>query len=1043
MTILSSRDRTALMAVFCLAASFGGQESNAFVSKSSLLQSRAAAQAGIAAIEVQSSTATIASPSLNSLWNRHNSYRATKGSSALQMAAADFDQMQYTEAAWSIVSSLNNAADYYQAGNVEAPMLLELLLNPRKHNAGDDAEAAERAVKKVLNEAGVDTKELRMALESHLAGRPKVNGGGQKVLGRDTPKVLESARAIMSVLGDSFVSAEALLLALVKEDTQFTRDAVMKQGPGYTELMDVVKKIRDKSGPTISRNAENMYDALMKYGIDFTEKAKEGKLDPVIGRDDEIRRAIQILSRRTKNNPVLIGDPGVGKTAVAEGIAQRMVSGDVPEGMKDCKLIGLDLGALVAGATMRGEFEERLKAVLEEVTESDGEIILFIDEMHTMVGAGAASGSMDASNLLKPALARGQLRCIGATTINEYRQYIEKDKALERRFQQVMIDQPSPEDTVSILRGLKPKYELHHGVKIKDEALLAAAKLSHRYIPDRFLPDKAIDLVDEACAKLKNELSSKPTKLDELDRRIIQLEMERLSLSSDYEQQDQTGGMGEVRLIRLEEELNRLKVEQEDLNMRWLAEKGGVTRYNEVAEKIAAVELDIEKCEREFDLNKAAELKFSTLPELRKELEGLEGAKEANANIGTGDRMLRDEVVADDIADVVAVWTGIPPSKLLETERDRILSMADLMKKRVVGQDEAIETVVQAVQRSRAGLNDPDKPIASFTFLGPTGVGKTELCKALSEFMFDTEDAIIRIDMSEYMDKHTVARLVGAPPGYVGYEEGGQLTDAVRRKPYSVILFDEMEKAHPDVFNILLQMLDDGRLTDSKGTTVNFRNTIIIFTSNVGSQDILDLNGSSTVEAQAIMRERVTSAMKEQFKPEFLNRIDEYVIFNSLNKSDLRGIVVIEAKRLQNRLAERQITLNLSEASLDFLVDVGFDPVYGARPLKRTIQRELETAVARGILSGDFDDGDSINVDVINERLSIAKAPVGGAAPPGGYEAPPAPVEAAPFTPPPPPPQAGPGPGPFTPPPPGPYTPPPAPTPPYEETTTSTGQYDL
>jgi len=495
----------------------------------------------------------------------------------------------------------------------------------------------------------------------------------------------------------------------------------MKQGSDYGKVMEIVKKIREKKGPTISRSAENMYDALNKYGIDFTERAREGKLDPVIGRDDEIRRAIQILSRRTKNNPVLIGDPGVGKSAIAEGIAQRMINGDVPDSMKDCRLIGLDLGALVAGATMRGEFEERLKAVLEEVMGSDGEIILFIDEMHTVVGAGAAQGSMDASNLLKPALARGQLRCIGATTITEYRKYIEKDKALERRFQQVMIEQPSPEDTVSILRGLKPRYELHHGVKIKDEALLAAAKLSHRYIPDRFLPDKAIDLMDEACAKLKNELSSKPVRLDELDRRIIQLEMERLSLSSDFE--DQHGGMGEVRLQRLDEELNILRREQEDLEMRWLAEKGGVTRYNEVKEKIAEVELEIERCEREFDLNTAAELKFSTLPNLKKELDALEGAKEMTANLGENERMLRDEVVADDIADVVAAWTGIPPQKLLETERDRILSMGDKIKERVVGQDEAVQAVVQAVQRSRAGLNDPDKPIASFIFLGPTGVG--------------------------------------------------------------------------------------------------------------------------------------------------------------------------------------------------------------------------------------------------------------------------------------------------------------------------------
>lgn len=682
-----------------------------------------------------------------------------------------------------------------------------------------------------------------------------------------------------------------------------------------------------------------------------------------------------------------------------------MVSGDVPDSLKDCKLIGLDLGALVAGASMRGEFEERLKAVLEEVTKSNGEIILFIDEMHTVVGAGvsrldnifcilivtvfsrterspldsfyfknslqAAQGSMDASNLLKPALARGQLRCIGATTINEYRKYIEKDKALERRFQQVMIDQPSPEDTVSILRGLKPRYELHHGVKIKDEALLAAAKLSHRYIPDRFLPDKAIDLVDEACAKLKNELTSKPTHLDELDRRIIQLEMERLSLSSDFQGSAVTV-VEEARLGKLDAELDMLLREQEDLNARWQAEKGGVNQYNEVKERIAAVELEIEKCEREFDLNKAAELKYSTLPQLQQELAKLEDSSET-AGVGVGERMLRDEVVADDIANVVAIWTGIPPQKLLETERDRILTMGEKIKERVVGQDEAVDAITQAVQRSRAGLNDPNKPIASFIFLGPTGVGKTELCKALSEFMFDSEDALVRIDMSEYMEKHTVARLLGAPPGYIGYDEGGQLTDAVRRKPYSVLLFDEMEKAHPDVFNVMLQLLDDGRLTDSKGTTVNFRNTICIFTSNVGSQDILDLGDRNDIDAQAEVKVRVTNAMKEKFKPEFLNRVDEFVIFNRLSKGNLRNIVVLEARRLQNRLAERQMKLNLTDEALDFLADVGFDPVYGARPLKRTIQRELETVVAKGILSGEFQDGDTIDVKVQNERLCIAK----------------------------------------------------------------------
>eukprot|EP00978_Attheya_sp_CCMP212_P003165 scaffold6570_cov51-Attheya_sp.AAC.4 len=670
---------------------------------------------------------------------------------------------------------------------------------------------------------------------------------------------------------------------------------------------------------------------------------------------------------------LFVGDPGVGKTAIAEGIAQRMIAGDVPDTLKaPCKLIGLDMGALIAGAKFRGEFEERLKAVLEEVTNSNGEIVLFIDEMHTVVGAGAAEGSMDASNLLKPALARGELRCIGATTINEYRKYIEKDKALERRFQQVMIDQPTPEDTVSILRGLKSRYELHHGVRIRDEALLAAAKLSHRYIPDRFLPDKAIDLVDEACAKLKNELTSKPTVLDEVDRRIIQLEMERLSLKSD-EENDGKEGPGGQRLKHIDKELLELKQKQDQLTAKWMAERGGVEGINDLREQISAVELDIEKAERNYDLNMAAELKYSTLPPLLKELTALEAAV-SSPDSDSGEKMLRDEVVADDIAAVVAVWTGIPPQRMLESDRDRILTMGDKLREKVIGQDQAIDVVTEAVQRSRAGLNDPSKPIASLIFLGPTGVGKTELCKALSEFMFDTEDALIRIDMSEYMEKHTVSRLVGAPPGYVGYDEGGQLTDAVRRKPYSVLLFDEMEKAHPDVFNILLQLLDDGRLTDSKGNHVNFKNTIVIFTSNVGSQEILDLNGSSEIGDRELMIERVTNAMKAKFKPEFLNRIDEYVVFNSLSKDNLRGIVKNEVKRLEGRLKDRDITMEISDDALTFIADIGFDPVYGARPLKRAIQRSLESVVAQGILRSEYDDGDTIVVTVKDERLDVRKS---------------------------------------------------------------------
>jgi ATP-dependent Clp protease ATP-binding subunit ClpB len=727
-------------------------------------------------------------------------------------------------------------------------------------------------------------------------------------------------------------------------------------------------------------------DPLEKYGVDFTARAADGKLDPVIGRDDEIRRAIQILSRRTKNNPVLIGDPGVGKTAIAEGIAQRMNSGDVPDSLQDCRLVGLDMGALIAGASYRGEFEERLKKVVDKVKESEGEIILFIDEMHTVVGAGATSGSMDASNLLKPALARGQLRCIGATTIDEYRKYIEKDKALERRFQQVYIGEPSPEDTVSILRGLKPRYEVHHGVRIRDEALLAAAKLSSRYLPDRFLPDKAIDLVDEACAKLKNEMTSKPTALDEVDRRIIQLEMEKLSLSSDTSKalDSKSAEANRQRLNHLDEKLSELKIEQQNLTEQWMAEKGAVEGVTELQEQIANVNFEIEKAERDYDLERAAELKYGTLPDLEARLEAAKPLEEERAMAADGEeeegqKLLRDEVVAEDIANIISVWTGIPANKMLDSEKNKVLAMGEKLKERVVGQDEAIEVVTQSIQRSRAGLNDPSKPIASLIFLGPTGVGKTELAKALSEFMFDTDEAMIRIDMSEYMEKHTVSRLLGAPPGYVGYDEGGQLTDAVRRRPYSVLLFDEMEKAHPDVFNVMLQMLDDGRVTDSKGRVVDFKNCVIIFTSNIGSQDIIDLEGD-----QDLMKERVFKAMKENFKPEFLNRIDDTVIFNSLSKDNLRGIVGLEVKKLESRLAERDISMIITPAALDSMADIGFDPVYGARPLKRAIQRELETSVAKGILRGDFADGDEITIDSMDGAIYIQRTGVSSVG--GGQE---------------------------------------------------------
>ena len=662
--------------------------------------------------------------------------RSVHSTTSLRMAADAFNESKYTEAAWSSIATLTKAADYYEASTIEAPILLDVLLNPSKHNAGENAESAKRVVDKVLSKAGVDTKELRSELEKYLAKQPKIKDSNQKSMGRILARVLDAGNDAKGVLGDSFISTEALILALCKEDSQFTKPFLEKQRIPYSQIVDAVRQVREKSGPANTRSAENNYDALLKYGIDFTERAEEGKLDPVIGRDSEIRRAIQILSRRTKNNPVLIGDPGVGKTAIAEGIAQRMVAGDVPDSLKNCRLIGLDLGALVAGASMRGEFEERLKAVLDEVQKSDGEILLFIDEMHTLVGAGAAQGSMDASNLLKPALARGMLRCIGATTVDEYRKYIEKDKALERRFQQVMINQPSPEDTVSILRGLKSKYEIHHGVRIRDEALLAAAKLSHRYIPDRFLPDKAIDLVDEACAKLKNELTSKPTIIDEIDRRIIQLEMERLSLQSDFESDGESSKPsvreeGE-RLNKIDSELEILQKQSSDLNAKWQAEKGGVDVITSLKGKIAQLTLDIEKAEREYELNKAAQLKYETLPPLLSELEKLESAANKAPGIDDAQRMLRDEVVAEDIANVVAIWTGIPPQRLVETERERILTMGDKLRNRVIGQDVAIKVVTEAIQRSRAGLNDPSKPIASLVFLGPTGVGKVSSICVLS-----------------------------------------------------------------------------------------------------------------------------------------------------------------------------------------------------------------------------------------------------------------------------------------------------------------------
>ncbi|MDZ8050734.1 MAG: ATP-dependent chaperone ClpB [Aulosira sp. ZfuVER01] len=860
---------------------------------------------------------------------------------------------QFTEKAWEAIAHTPDIVKQYQQQQIESEHLMKALLEQEGLASG------------ILTKAGVNLQKVRDRAEQFIQRQPKVSGSSTSVyLGRSLDTLLDRADAYRKEFKDEYISIEHLLLAYAKDD-RFGKALFQEFGLDESKLKNIIKQIRGNQTVT-DQNPEGKYQSLEKYGRDLTEAARKGQLDPVIGRDDEIRRTIQILSRRTKNNPVLIGEPGVGKTAIAEGLAQRIVAGDVPQSLKDRKLIALDMGALIAGAKFRGEFEERLKAVLKEVTESGGNIVLFIDEIHTVVGAGATQGAMDAGNLLKPMLARGELRCIGATTLDEYRKYIEKDAALERRFQQVYVDQPSVVDTISILRGLKERYEVHHGVRISDSALVAAATLSSRYISDRFLPDKAIDLVDEAAARLKMEITSKPEELDEIDRKILQLEMEKLSL-----QKESDLGSRE-RLERLEKELADLKEEQRTLNAQWQSEKDVITKIQAVKEEIDRVNLEIQQAERNYDLNRAAELKYGKLTDLHRKLEAAES--ELTRAQGTGKSLLREEVTEADIAEIISKWTGIPISKLVESEKEKLLHLEDELHRRVIGQDEAVTAVADAIQRSRAGLADPNRPIASFIFLGPTGVGKTELAKALAAYMFDTEEALVRIDMSEYMEKHTVSRLIGAPPGYVGYEEGGQLTEAIRRRPYAVILFDEIEKAHPDVFNIFLQILDDGRVTDAQGHTVDFKNAIIIMTSNIGSQYILDVAGDDLRYDE--MRHRVLEAMRNSFRPEFLNRVDEFIIFHSLQKRELRQIVLLQADRLRQRLSDRKMSLRLSDAALDFLAEVGYDPVFGARPLKRAIQRELETQIAKAILRGEFHDGDCIFVDVQNERLFFSRLPV-------------------------------------------------------------------
>ncbi|MDG6403253.1 ATP-dependent chaperone ClpB, partial [Pseudomonas quasicaspiana] len=788
-------------------------------------------------------------------------------------------------------------------------------------------------------------------LSKELDQLPKIqNPTGDVNMSQDLARLLNQADRLAQQKGDQFISSELVLLAAMDENSKLGK-LLLGQGVSKKALENAISNLRGGSAVN-DPNVEESRQALDKYTVDLTKRAEEGKLDPVIGRDDEIRRTIQVLQRRTKNNPVLIGEPGVGKTAIAEGLAQRIINGEVPDGLKGKRLLSLDMGALIAGAKFRGEFEERLKSLLNELFKQDGQIILFIDELHTMVGAGKGEGSMDAGNMLKPALARGELHCVGATTLNEYRQYIEKDAALERRFQKVLVDEPSEEDTIAILRGLKERYEVHHKVAITDGAIIAAAKLSHRYITDRQLPDKAIDLIDEAASRIRMEIDSKPEVLDRLERRLIQLKVESQALKKEDDE------AAIKRLEKLQEEIVRLDREYADLEEIWTSEKAEVTGSAQIQQKIEQSRQELEAARRRGDLNRMAELQYGIIPDLERSLQMVDQhGKPEN-------QLLRSKVTEEEIAEVVSKWTGIPVSKMLEGERDKLLRMESLLHQRVIGQNEAVVAVSNAVRRSRAGLSDPNRPSGSFMFLGPTGVGKTELCKALAEFLFDTEEAMVRIDMSEFMEKHSVARLIGAPPGYVGYEEGGYLTEAVRRKPYSVILLDEVEKAHPDVFNILLQVLEDGRLTDSHGRTVDFRNTVIVMTSNLGSAQIIELSGDREAQRAAVM-----DAVSNHFRPEFLNRIDEVVIFEPLARDQIAGITDIQLARLRSRLTERELKLELSPEAMDKLIAVGYDPVYGARPLKRAIQRWIENPLAQLILSGGFMPGSSVTGTVVDDEI--------------------------------------------------------------------------
>ena len=854
------------------------------------------------------------------------------------------DIEKYTERSRGFLQAAQTLAQRSGHQRLTPEHLLKVLLDDREGLAAN-----------LIRAAGGDPARALGATEAALGKIPQVEGAGagQLYMATETARLFEQAEKLADKAGDSFVTAERLLLALAMASGSPSADALKQAGITAQSLNAAINDVR-KGRTAESASAEDSYDALKKYSRDLTAAAQEGKLDPVIGRDEEIRRTIQVLARRTKNNPVLIGEPGVGKTAIVEGLAQRIIKGDVPEGLRDKRLMSLDLGALIAGAKFRGEFEERLKAVLQEISAAAGEIVLFIDELHTLVGAGKAEGAMDASNMLKPALARGELHCVGATTLDEYRKHIEKDAALARRFQPVFVSEPNVADTISILRGLKEKYELHHGVRITDGAIVAAATLSNRYITDRFLPDKAIDLIDEAASRLRMEVDSKPEEIDELDRRIIQLKIEREALKKESDAASQE------RLKNLLDEIAQLESQSAEKTARWQKEKDKLQGAQKLKEQLEHARVELEQAQRRGDWTRAGELTYGQIPDLERKLK--------EAEIVGGDQMLKEEVTDDEIAQVVSRWTGVPVDRMLEGEREKLLQMEKALSARVIGQEEAITVISDAVRRARAGLQDPNRPIGSFLFLGPTGVGKTELTKALANFLFDDEQAMVRIDMSEYMEKHAVARLIGAPPGYVGYEEGGALTEAVRRRPYQVILFDEVEKAHPDVFNVLLQVLDDGRLTDGQGRTVDFKNTLIVLTSNLGSEILA--NQPEGQDSSAV-RDQVMEVVRGAFRPEFLNRLDDILLFHRLTRAQMSGIVDIQLKRLQALLADRKITLKLDDRARTWLANAGYDPVYGARPLKRVIQRELQNPLAGMILAGQIRDGETVRVGVLDGKLSL------------------------------------------------------------------------